>query len=251
MNANPLRFLLGTEHPCGYLAEHSARSAFVDPEFTLTPARYGKLLDLGFRRSGVHVYRPLCTACNACRPARIPVTEFIADRSQRRCVRRNADLRLAIEPRLTDEHYQLYRNYLAARHADGGMNPEDPHAFRTFLECPWGETEFWCWRLDGRLLAVAVVDVLPQGLSAVYTFFDVDEPSRSLGTHSVLKQIQMALQRRKPYLYLGYWVAGSSKMDYKRRFRPLEILGGASWQPLAIDPVNVDAPGASAHNPAS
>ena len=232
MTATTLRLLLGTEHACGYLDERSARSAFVDPDFPLSAARYGALLDLGFRRSGPYVYRPACAGCRDCLAARIPVAQFQPDRSQRRCLRRNADLRLVREPALTAEHYSLYRRYLASRHAGGGMNPDDDKAFRTFLDCAWGETQRWSWRLGDRLMAVAIVDIVPNGLSAVYTFYEPQERSRSLGTYAVLNQIESARSTNKPYVYLGYWVADSPKMDYKRHYRPLEILSQDTWRAL-------------------
>lgn len=239
MNSTPLRLLLGTEHACGYLADRSARSAFVDPQFPLDPQRYGLLLDLGFRRSGLYTYRPACASCNACLPARIPVAQFIANRSQRRCLKRNADLEFNVEPALTAEHFALYRQYLSQRHAGGGMNPEDPRAFRAFLECAWGEVEFWTFRAGKLLLAVTVVDRVPAGLSAVYTFYDTDEAARSLGVLAVLKQIEIALLEERPYVYLGYWVEGSAKMDYKRHFRPLEILVGGAWRRLDETPASL------------
>jgi arginine-tRNA-protein transferase len=233
MTTSNLRLLLGTEHACGYLDHRSARSAFIDPEFPLNPARYGVLLDLGFRRSGPYVYRPACANCRDCLAARVPAQEFKPDRSQRRCLRRNADLKLSRELAPTEEHYALYRRYLASRHAGGGMNPEDSKAFRTFLECAWGDTQFWTMRLDGRLLAVAVVDLIPKGLSAVYTFYDPAERKRGLGTFAVLKQIEAARELRRPYVYLGYWVEGSAKMDYKRHYQPLEILNAEVWHRLS------------------
>ena len=232
MSTTSVRLLLGTEHACGYLADRSARSAFIDPEFPLSSLRYGVLLDLGFRRSGAYVYRPACAACKDCLAARVPVAEFQPDRSQRRCLRRNQDLKLGQESSLGEEHYALYRRYLASRHAGGGMNPEDYKAFRTFLECAWGDTQFWTLRQGSRLLAVAVVDIVPSGISAVYTFFDPDERNRSLGTCAVLRQIEQARAMGKSYVYLGYWVANSPKMDYKRRYRPLEILEKDTWKRL-------------------
>jgi leucyl-tRNA---protein transferase len=247
MTSNSVRLLLGTEHACGYLPDRSARSAFIDPEFPLNAPRYGVLLDLGFRRSGAYVYRPACSSCRDCLAARVPVVQFEPDRSQRRCLKRNADLKLVREPILGEEHYALYRAYLASRHAGGGMNPEDYKAFRTFLECAWGDTQYWSLRLAGRLLAVAVVDLVPTGISAVYTFFDPEERGRGLGTLAVLKQIEQARSLNKPYVYLGYWVANSQKMDYKRRFRPLEVLTKDTWRRLD----DIEAADAIAHNCAS
>lgn len=226
------RLLLGSEHPCSYLERRLARSVFVDPQLKLDASRYGALLDLGFRRSGNYVYRPACSACQQCRPVRVPVAEFVSDRGQRRCLRNNADLSCTLRAELDDEHYELYRRYLRARHPGGGMDPEDREAFHAFLSSTWGHTEVIAVRdRSGRLLAGGVADRVPQGLSAVYSWFDPDEPRRSLGTYLILLEIERARALGLPYLYLGYWVAGSPSMDYKRGFRPLEVLGPRGWRP--------------------
>ena len=228
------RLLLGTEHACSYLKGRLARSVFVDPQLPLDPARYGTLLDLGFRRSGNYVYRPACSACQECRPVRVPVADFAPDRGQRRCRARNADLQLALEPGLGDEQFALYRRYLQARHPGGGMDPDDREAFHAFLSSSWGSAEIVAARDgSGRLLAGGVVDRVPHGLSAVYTWFEPDEGRRSLGTFMILTQIERTRALRLPYLYLGYWVPGSATMDYKQGFRPLEMLGPAGWQRVA------------------
>lgn len=225
------RLLLGTEHACSYLDHRLARSVFVDPQMPIDAARYGTWLDLGFRRSGGYVYRPACGSCQECRPVRLPVAAFRPDRGQRRCLKRNADLRVTVETELSAEHYELYRRYLHVRHPGGGMDPEDREAFRAFLSSAWGYTEILSVRDGaGRLLAGAVADRVPQGLSAVYTYFEPDLPGRSLGTYAILAEIERARTQRLPYLYLGYWVKGSNKMDYKRKFRPLEVLGASGWR---------------------
>lgn len=227
---HPIRLLVSREHDCGYLPDRTARSAFVDPALRLNPLRYGTLLEQGFRRSGSYVYRPLCRGCNACRPARIVVADFTLDRSLRRCRKINADLTMTGVDRLSDEHYALYRDYLRARHPDGGMDPDDAGAFHEFLDAPWSLTTFLEFRKDGTLLAVAVVDQVPDGLSAVYTFFDPSAPRRSLGSYAILRQIELAQDSGLTYVYLGYWVAQSRKMDYKRRFRPLQMLDASGWK---------------------
>ena len=235
MTASRPRLLLGTEHRCSYLAGRMARSVFVDPQLSLDPPRYGALLDLGFRRSGSYVYRPACGSCQQCRPVRVPVAAFRATRAQRRCLKRNADLRLQLEDDLDAEHYELYRRYLHARHPGGGMDPEDREAFRSFLASAWGYTEVMSLRdASGRLLAGGVIDRVPRGLSAVYTYFEPGLPERSLGTFSILAEIGRARALGLPYLYLGYWVPGSTKMDYKRNFHPLEVLGATGWQPADL-----------------
>ncbi len=225
----PVRLYLSPEHACGYLPGRAARSAFVDPEWVLNPPRYQRLLELGFRRSGGHVYRPHCQACQRCIPARLPVAQFQPNRAQRRCLARNADLTLSIESELQDEHYALYRSYLQQRHASGGMDPQDRGAFHSFLECPWATARYWCFRHQGRLVSVAIVDHLPLSLSAVYTFFDPTETARSLGTLAVLKQVEQAQTLGLAHVYLGYWVPESPKMAYKARFAPLETFDGEGW----------------------
>lgn len=228
------RLLYGAEHRCSYLAGRTARSVFVDPQLAMDAASYGALLDLGFRRSGVYVYRPACAACRQCRPVRVPVDEFRPGRGQRRCLKRNGDLRVRAETEFTAEHFALYRRYLYARHPGGGMNPEDPGAFRNFLASAWGHSEILSVRdARGRLLCGAVADHVPQGLSAVYTYFDPAEAGRSLGTFAILQEVERARALRLPYLYLGYWVPGSARMDYKKHYRPLEALTATGWSRVA------------------
>ncbi|MGB0956373.1 MAG: arginyltransferase [Panacagrimonas sp.] len=227
-----IRLYLSTEHPCGYLSNRMARSLFIDPDLPLDPGRYQALLEQGFRRGGDHVYRPRCGNCVACRPARIPVADHRCNRSQRRCLASNQDLQLRIVHHSTQEQFELYQRYLRARHQNAGMNPDDKSGFHSFLHCRWGQAEFWEFREQDTLLAVAVVDRLPDALSAVYTFFDPQQSARSLGTYAVLRQLEQARQQCLRHVYLGYWVAGSRKMDYKRRFRPLEVLGPRGWEAL-------------------
>ncbi|HEX4871127.1 MAG TPA: arginyltransferase [Nevskiaceae bacterium] len=225
-----VRLFLSSEHLCGYLPGRAARNLFIDPEYRLDPARYDFLLQQGFRRGGDHVYRPRCEGCQACVPVRLPVARFRPDRSQRRCLARNRDLRVDRSAQLDERHFALYQRYLRSRHADGGMNPDDAGGFRHFLDCAWGVAEFWDF-LDpaGELLACAVVDRTPRALSAVYTFFEPEQPSRGLGTYAVLRQIEQARREGLEYLYLGYWVGASRKMAYKQRFQPLERLGPLGW----------------------
>jgi len=232
MSMQSLRLLMGSAHTCGYLPERHARSAFVDPAFPLEPALYGALLDQGFRRSGDYAYRPMCQNCRACQSVRIVAGKFVSSRAHRRCQKRNSDLELRIQFHLTSEHYQLYRRYLSARHPGGGMDPDDADAFQEFLNCSWGKTEFWEFRAGQKLVAVAVVDRIVRGLSAVYTFYDPDELDRGLGTFAILTQLEVAVAEHLPYVYLGYWVSGSEKMDYKKTFKPLEILQPGGWRPL-------------------
>jgi len=229
-----LPLYLTGEHDCSYLDGVQARTLFVDPGARIDGATYQMLIDQGFRRSGAHVYRPACRGCSACVPVRLPVAEFVPNRSQRRNWRLNApDITLSDGPAaFRAEQFDLYRRYLTARHADGAMAEDATEdSYRRFLVESWGgTTRFIEFRLDGRLVGVAVTDVLEQGLSAVYTFFDPELGERALGTFGVLTQIQTARRLGRPYLYLGYWIAESRKMVYKERFRPIEAWDGRHWR---------------------
>lgn len=235
-----VQLYLSTEHPCGYLPNLGARNAYVDPGLQMSRERYAWLITQGFRRSGDYVYRPHCSRCQLCVAARVPVADFQPSRSQRRCSVQNADLELAVVRTLNDEHHALYQRYLHARHPGDGMDGDNREAFQSFLQCSWGDAQFWEFRHDGRLLALAVVDALPAALSAVYTFFDPAESARGLGTYAVLRQIQAARERGLPHVYLGYWVSQSRKMDYKKNFRPLELLGPNGWSTAATGPALVE-----------
>jgi arginine-tRNA-protein transferase len=189
---------------------------------------------MGFRRSGNHVYRPHCAGCRACTPVRIPVARFQPNRSQRRCLARNADLQVELRPALrSDENFALYQAYVSGRHPGGGMDNPSPGDFDAFLACAWSPTAFLEMRLQGELLAVAVTDVLPDALSAVYTFFAPAQAARSLGTFAILSQVNHAREQGLDYLYLGFWLDRHPKMDYKKSFQPLQCLAGRDWQDFA------------------
>ena len=226
-----LDLYVSPEHPCHYLPERQARTVFVDPTLPMDQALYGVLATHGFRRSGPHVYRPHCGECQACVPLRVAVQAFSPDRAQRRVLRRNLDVSCTVRPAEFDtEHFALYGRYLAARHAEGGMDGSSEADYRQFLLSPWGKTSLLELRRQGQLVGVAVTDELKDGFSAVYTFYDPALTQRSLGTHAILMQIEEARGRGLTWLYLGYWIAASRKMSYKDRFRPFETLGAGGWQ---------------------
>jgi len=225
-----IRLFRGAEHPCSYLPGRAACSAYADPTLELDVPIYSGLAAQGFRRSGDLVYRPHCLGCAACVPVRIPVARFAPDRSQRRVLRDNAGVAATSKPAVFDEaHYRLFQRYLAARHDDGGMADSSEEDYMGFLGSRWADTRFVEFRLEGRLLAVAVVDRLETGLSAAYTFFDPDEDRRGLGTLAVLWQVGEARRRGLEWVYLGFWIEGCRKMNYKDRFRPLQALRGGQW----------------------
>ena len=234
MKSDRIRVFQTLEHDCGYFPARRARNLVIDPLAPDIRRLYPLALGNGFRRSGGHIYRPNCTDCRACMPARVPVREFRPSRSQKRCLQRNADLQLTwAEAVHTPEIGNLYQRYLRQRHPGGGMDDADASDFERFLRCDWSPTRFLCLRdPNGRLLAVAVTDVLPHALSAVYTFYEPEAADRGLGTCAVLQQIGQARLQGREHLYLGYWIDGHRKMDYKRRFRPLQRLLNGEWSPL-------------------
>lgn len=225
-----LKFYATQPHPCSYLPEEQAVTLFLDPQQTIEPDTYSQLSELGFRRSGEHLYRPHCAQCRACVPARIPAADFVPNKQQKRILKRNRDLQVTSRrPVMNEEIYQLYSRYIIARHSDGDMYPPSREQFQSFLVSEDAFCEFNEFRLDGRLLAIAVTDRLNNGLSAVYTFFDPDESSRSLGRYAILWQIEQARQAGLPAVYLGYWIRNCRKMSYKTEYRPLEMLINQRW----------------------
>ncbi|MDB6163721.1 MAG: arginine-tRNA-protein transferase [Xanthomonadaceae bacterium] len=233
-----LRLFQTAEHPCGYWPERSARDLVIDPRDPRLPRLYPLALAWGFRRSGDLVYRPQCQACHACMAVRIVVDRFVPDRSQRRCLARNAGIESRVVPAIrTDEHFELYQRYLGARHRQGGMDGHGVAEFDQFLVGDWSESRFLEFReaQSQRLLAVAVTDLAGDALSAVYTFYDPDYAALGLGTLAILRQIEWARRDGRRHLYLGYWIAGHQKMDYKRRFSALEGCDDDVWRPLQFD----------------
>jgi arginine-tRNA-protein transferase len=233
MRSERVRLFQTLPHTCGYFAERTAQNLVIDPAAPRLDQLYGPALERGFRRAGGHLYYPNCPQCHACTPCRIDVEGFLPDRSQRRCLKRNADLTVVeCMAGYNTERHALYERYLRTRHSGGGMDEADASDFRRFLTAPWSPTLFLEFRRGAQLLAVAVTDVCLNGLSAVYTFFDPDEGARSLGTYAILQQVQLARRRGLPWVYLGFWIEGHPKMDYKRRFRPLQVRTREGWGTL-------------------
>lgn len=227
------QFYLTPSHPCSYLPHREAQTLFLDPRDTIDENLYQALAKQGFRRSGSHLYRPHCQDCQACIPTRIPVATFSPRRSQRRVLAKNGDLTLQVEPATFQQrYYELYASYLHGRHQDGDMYPPSIDQFRSFLLSQWSDTQFLCTYLDDELLAVAVTDQQPSGMSAIYTFFDPSHASRSLGVFSVLSQIEYCRSLDLPHLYLGYWIRDSAKMRYKTDYRPVELFVSGRWANL-------------------
>lgn len=226
-----VKFFITPLHKCSYLPRQDAITLFADPKAEVDKNLYSDLSELGFRRSGNYLYRPHCRQCTACIPVRIPSFTFTPSRKQKRVMKKNADLAItAVEPKYSEEHYRLYQEYIENKHKDGDMYPPSQEQYASFLLSDWGNTTFYEFRdKDNRLLAVSVCDILENGISAVYTFYDVNEPKRSLGVMAVLWQIEEAKRINLPAVYLGYWIKECQKMSYKTDYKPLEMLIDDRW----------------------
>ncbi|MFO0514412.1 MAG: arginyltransferase, partial [Rhodobacterales bacterium] len=243
---------------CPYLEGRMERKLFTALQGEHAQRLNDTLSKQGFRRSQNVLYRPSCAECSACISARIRVDDFVPSRTQRRVLRRNAHLaRHATSPWATEDQYALFRSYLDRRHADGGMADMDIFEFAAMIEeTPIRSRIIEYARPNGpqengrRLAAVCLTDLLDDGLSMVYSFYDPDLMDASLGTYVVLDHIAIAREAGLPYVYLGYWVPGSRKMGYKAKFNALEIYKGGQWQsigdpadhkaelhPLSVDPI--------------
>ena len=234
-----LRFFLTAPTPCPYLPGRDERKVFAHLPMSEGPQVNDALTQVGFRRSQNIAYRPACDACDACVSARLPVADYHFSRSERRSVARNADLRRHIvEAEATLEQFELLRRYLTTRHASGGMAEMTWPDYVAMVEDTAVRTHIIEYRSDprdrgpGDLIACVLVDALKDGLSLVYSFYDPTLARRSLGGFVILDHVEQARAAGIPYVYLGYWVRGSVKMDYKARFSPLEVLKPGGWRLL-------------------
>ena len=224
-------------HDCNYLPGRMATTRGFRIE-RMPAGVYDKFMNAGFRRSGQVVYQPICEHCQECVPIRVPVHQFLPDKSQRRCVRKNSDLLVTVDrPSLSDEKLDLYRRYITQWHGKhvGASEEVDRESVEAFLyQSPVDTLEF-CYRSpDGKLVGVGIADVSQQVLSSVYFYFDPAQSSRGLGTFSAMYELEWAKQHGIDYYYLGFWIRDCDTMKYKSRFQPAQILGtDGNWKTAA------------------
>ena len=240
-NTRVPQFFLTPGGPCPYLPGRTERKVFARLTGSLAQPLSEALTHSGFRRSQTIAYRPACEGCAACVSVRIIAAEFAASRSQRRIMKRNADLvRSEVAAEATREQFALLRTYLDSRHAGGGMSDMGLFDYVAMVEETPVDTHIVEYRRAGEnghpgaLVACALTDVLRDGLSMVYSFFHPGEDARSLGTYMILDHVKNAAHRGLAHVYLGYWVEGSEKMDYKSRFGPLEALTKEGWERVRL-----------------
>jgi arginyl-tRNA--protein-N-Asp/Glu arginylyltransferase len=253
-----LHFYLTAPYPCSYLAGLQARSQVATPALLINAQVYSDLVHHGFRRSGTYTYRPHCDNCRACVPLRVLAKQFTADRSQRRAWKQHSALEASLHPlRDKTEYYDLYQRYQRARHKDGGMDNDDRESYQNFMLQSHVDSMLVEFREpvgrsapaapaalndaegsgpppdgQGLLRMVSVVDLLGDGLSSVYTFYEPDLPRASLGVYNVLWQIELCRKLDLDFVYLGYWIKDSRKMAYKTRYQPAQGLLDGEWRML-------------------
>lgn len=228
-------FYLTSNFPCSYFKNRNARSVVAMPISHLSPNEFGNLIAQGFRRSGYYIYRPQCQNCRECVPVRICVDGFKLNRSQKKNLQKFSHLQISTKELVFDpEYFAIYKKYQQHRHSGGAMAQDTPEHYQQFFLETLVDSVLIEFVGDGQIKIVSLIDYTNDGISAVYTFFDIDENSEStknsgLGIYAILWQIEYAKKLNLKYVYLGYWIKACDKMNYKEKFQPLEWFDGSIW----------------------
>lgn len=232
---HPIRLYETVVDDCPYLDDRKSVSILVDPEHQIDGRLFSMLSRSGFRRSGEMLYAPKCPDCKACVSVRIPSAKFTPSRGQKRVWKKNIDLRVEIQDvSFQAEHFEIYLKYQKHRHPESSMCDEDPTKYTDFINSEFSNSKFLCFYAGDDVIGISVIDQFEGGISAVYTFFDPDQSNRSLGTFAILYLLKLAKFKDVPYVYLGYWIESSQKMNYKRNFKPLQGYIDRQWIDLAL-----------------
>lgn len=231
-DSQQIKLYAGPEHECGYLDGKSSISVFADPSMEFDNNLYSALSRLGFRRSANHVYRPQCPSCSACWAYRVITNEFSPNKTQKRILKSNLNLNIELVPATASvKDYELYEKYINLRHHDGDMYPPSFEQYDEFLFSDWCDTLLLkaCDPSD-KLQGIMVLDILDDGLSAVYSFFEPESEYKSLGVYLILQSILLCQRQQFPYCYLGYYIKNCQKMSYKESYKKAEVFVNNHWQ---------------------
>lgn len=221
--------------PCSYLDNKNSQSAFIHPSFSMNTPLYSQLIERGYRRSGNEVYTPHCPTCSECIPTRLVAEQFSATKNQKRCIKKNLATHVSVKPAIFEQaHYDIYMRYQIHRHLDGGMANSSKEDYMNFLSSRWCNTLFVEFSINNEIAAVAIVDLLDNALSAVYTFFEPKFSQYSLGTYAVLWQIQHAKQMNLEFVYMGFWIKNCKKMTYKTQYQPIQAYRQNEWKTMVF-----------------
>lgn len=228
-----VKFGLSTTFPCGYLEHEQEQLLVYIDEHPLSPYLYSALQEQGFRRSDDQVYKPHCPNCNACQSIRVSPYKFKSSTSQKRVMKKAQGFHLSLSTSVNDNYFELFEKYVNVKHKSGVMYPASPEQLASFTNCEWME-QIYIELYDGsQLIAVAITDVTPDSLSAVYTFYDLDYEKFSLGTLMILHQLNLVKELGKTWLYLGYYIRDCNKMNYKTKFTPYQIRKSSHWHEIS------------------
>lgn len=230
-SSQTIQLFLTEADKCSYLDDREQRMLLVDPNHVLNNSLATYFSNHGFRRSGNMTYRPKCDSCKQCVSVRVPVIHYSASKSQRRIIRKNKDIKVSLEPLDNAlDYFPLYYEYQKSRHPDGSMCDSSEEKYLTFIQSDYTDSALMVRRIDTEVISVTIVDLLHDGASLLYTFFNPEHSRMSPGKAAVIDAISYCRQQGMPYVYLGFWIKDSTKMNYKTEFKPLEGYSEGEWK---------------------